>query len=200
MSVMARSDSATLIYLLLLAAAVGWMVYPQFRRQLGSAARLAVTWVFIFLAVIAAYGLWEDVSHISLFRTSVEENSPAVRLQRQDDGHFYADLIVNGAKTRFLIDTGATGVILSAADAAAAGINPSRLNYSGQAATANGVIQTAYVSIDKLRLGNFIDFGFPASVTRSDIPVSLLGQTYLSQFANISIDYDTLTIANKFRR
>ena len=197
---MRSSDYPTLIYLLLLAAAFGWLAYPRFRGRLGSAARLAVTWVFIFLAVIAAYGLWEDFSQTSLLQTAVDDGSPAVSLQRQRDGHFYADLMVNGAKTRFLIDTGASGVILSAEDAAAAGINPSRLSYSSQAVTANGIIQTAHVSIDELRLGEFIDFGFPASVTRSDMPVSLLGQTYLSQFANISINYDTLTIANKFQR
>ena len=196
---MPGSDFPTLIYLLLLAAAVGWMIYPQFRRRLGSAVRLAISWALIFLAVIAAYGLWENAGQVSLFQAAESVNSSAVRLERQGDGHFYADLTVNGEKIRFLIDTGATGVILSAADAAAAGIDPSRLNYSGHAETANGVIQTAYVSIDELRLGNFVDFGFPASVTRSDTPVSLLGQTYLSQFANISINYDTLTIADKFR-
>ncbi len=176
------------------------MVYPQFRRQLGSTVRMAVTWAVIFIAVIAAYGLWQDFGRTLLFQAAVNENSSAVSLRRQHDGHFYADLMVNGAKTRFLIDTGATGVILGAEDAAAAGIDPSTLNYSGQAETANGIIQTARVTIDELRLGDFIDFGFPASVTRSDIPVSLLGQTYLSQFANISINFDTLTIANKLYR
>src|SRR5687768_5558672 len=43
-------------------------------------------------------------------------------LQRADDGHFYAEAQVNGARIRFLVDTGASIVALTPADAQRAGI------------------------------------------------------------------------------
>src|SRR4030095_12896698 len=46
-----------------------------------------------------------------------EAGSGSVTLERSFDGHFYADARVNGATVHFLIDTGATGIALSADDA-----------------------------------------------------------------------------------
>src|SRR4029453_11500450 len=54
-------------------------------------------------------------------QTSVS-GSGTVTLERSYDGHFYADARVNGATVHFLIDTGATGIALSADDARRAGL------------------------------------------------------------------------------
>ena len=191
---MAEIDYVRLLYLLLLAAAVGGLVYAQFRGRLGDAMRMAVTWAMIFFGTIAAYGLWQDFRNAAapLYVTSQSEN--AVAFRRQPDGHFYAGLAVNGHVTRFLIDTGASGIVLSRRDAAAAGIDPGRLRYSGRASTANGIVRTAPVRIDELQLGSFVNRRVPASVTDSDLDVSLLGQSYLSQFDKVVIEGDILTL------
>ncbi len=179
---------------MLLAGAVSGLIYAQFRNRLGDALRTTLTWVMIFFGTIAAYGLWEEfrAAAVPNYVTSQTEN--AVSLRRQADGHFYANLTVNGRETRFLVDTGASGIVLSRRDAAAAGIDPDRLRYSDRASTANGIVKTAPVRIDELRLGGFVNRRVLAYVTSGELDISLLGQSYLSQFGKVVIDGDILTL------
>ena len=57
------------------------------------------------------------------------------------NGHFEVDAQANGQSVRFMVDTGATSIILTEEDARRAGIQPSSLRYSEQIRTANGVIE-----------------------------------------------------------
>src|SRR5688500_2881518 len=56
--------------------------------------------------------------------SSSEEPVPsdAIVLDREYNGHFYADVQINGSPIRVLVDTGATGIALSRSDAQRAGI------------------------------------------------------------------------------
>src|SRR3546814_7567818 len=63
-----------------------------------------------------------------------------VVIPRSEDGHFYADAQVGAATVHFLIDTGATAVALSRADAQRAGISPRAGEFTGTARTANGTV------------------------------------------------------------
>src|SRR3546814_6411871 len=69
------------------------------------------------------------------------------------DGHFYADAQVGAATVHFLIDTGATAVALSRADAQRAGISPRAGEFTGTARTANGTVPLKPVTIDRIRIG-----------------------------------------------
>ena len=66
--------------------------------------------------------------------------------RRSRDGHFYVDADVNGARIRFLIDTGATFVSLSPEDARLAGLRVFESDYTARTATANGVTRVAPVT------------------------------------------------------
>jgi clan AA aspartic protease (TIGR02281 family) len=65
--------------------------------------------------------------------------------------------MVNDAPIRFVVDTGATDLVLSPADAARAGIDPDGLIFSGQAFTANGMVETAPVLLDTVALEGTAD-------------------------------------------
>ena len=60
-----------------------------------------------------------------------------VVIERKSDGHFYADAMVNGQLVRFLVDTGATGVALTAKDARHVGIffSPGEFTVVGKGAS-----------------------------------------------------------------
>ena len=72
------------------------------------------------------------------------------------DGDFVLNLGAKGTPTKFLLDTDATTVALSLADALAAGINRNELVFEGHAETANGVARAAPVRLHESRLGGFV--------------------------------------------
>ena len=87
---------------------------------------------------------------------------------------------VNGRRVEFLVDTGASDVVLAPADAARVGFRAGELRFSGRASTANGDVRLAPVTLRELRIGQFSRRGVPAVVNGAEMPISLLGMSFLS--------------------
>ncbi|RED17501.1 retropepsin-like aspartic protease family protein [Parasphingopyxis lamellibrachiae] len=113
---------------------------------------------------------------------------------RAADGHFYADVRINGATSRMLIDTGATSVVLSRADAQRAGIQARPGEFTAIAQTAGGQIALKPVTIDRMALGPVDTRNVRAMVAESDLPVSLLGQSFLERVGTVEINGDELRL------
>ena len=173
-------------YLVLLLVAVGGWVMVEYRKRLGLALRTAMAWGLIFLGVMAGYGLWNDIRQDVLPRQMVTEGG-TVELPRALDGHYYAQVDINGTGVLFLADTGASNMVLSRRDAERLGIDPEMLVFAGQASTANGTVRTARVTLPEVALGPFRDNDFAAYVTDGEMDVSLLGMDYLRRF-RVEID------------
>jgi aspartyl protease family protein len=187
MTALTGDQIASLVYLSLLTAVIGgWFVVSQ-RRQAGRLAQYAAIWGFIFLGAIVAVGLWGDIRETVAPRQSVMMEGARVELPRAVDGHFYVTMEVNGAPIRFVIDTGASELVLSRADAARAGIEPDGLIFSGRAFTANGMVETAPVTLASVVLGGVADTDVPAVVNAGEMPESLLGMSYLERFSRMEI-------------
>jgi aspartyl protease family protein len=101
---------------------------------------------------------------------------------------------VNGAAVRFLVDTGATSLVLTRRDAARAGIDPDGLVYSVPTMTANGPVFSAAAGIESLRFGPFEDRGVAAMVSGGELAVSLLGMSYLDRFRTLTIEGDRMLL------
>jgi aspartyl protease family protein len=114
-------------------------------------------------------------------------------IPRSPDGHFYADVDLNGTKVHMLVDTGATEIALSRDDARSAGIATSigMPNVVGEGA--DGSIHGEVVTIERVSLGNTTAEGMPAIVLNSG-GQSLLGQSFLAKFASVEIHGDTMTL------
>ena len=82
-----------------------------------------------------------------------------------------------------MADTGASGVVLSQADAARLGIDLESLVYAGQSFTANGMVRTARVRLSAVRLGPWQDDSIGAYVNEGAMEGSLLGMDYLGRYA-----------------
>lgn len=112
-------------------------------------------------------------------------------LTRSPDGHFYADAQVNGARIRFMVDTGATMVALTAADAQRAGIAlPSE---RAKAIGAGGEIEIIPVTIERIALGPLEARSVRGAVA-ARLPVSLLGQSFLNRVGSVEIRGDTMVL------
>lgn len=184
---MSPDNLASLAYLGLLGAAIaGWFVV-QNRDRLGQLAQQAALWALIFIGVIAAAGLWGDIrDDVTPRQTMV--GAQGIEVPQARDGHYYLTLDINGAPVEFVVDTGATDMVLSREDARRAGIDPEALNYFGSAVTANGTVRTARVTLDSVALGQIEDEGLGAVVTDGDLSASLLGMGYLRLFGRIEIE------------
>ena len=180
-------------YLVLLLVAVGGFLLFELRARPGKTLRLAAAWAMIFLGVIALAGLWGDIRQAVAPQARMLEGG-RIEVPMGGDGHFHLTARVNGQPVRFVIDTGATTIALAEDDARRAGIDPDSLAYVGQARTANGMVQTATVMLDSLTIGEIAEYDVPAVVLRSDLDLSLMGMSYLSRFARVSIEGNRLIL------
>ena len=187
-----NSDTyAQLIYLVLLLAAVGGWVLVEYRGRLGAALRTGLAWGLIFIGVMAGYGLWTDMR--SDVRRQAVMVGEAMEVPRAPDGHYYLTLTVSGTPVEFMVDTGATNVVLSRRDAERLGIDPASLVYLGQAQTANGIVRTARVKLNDVQLGSWQDETLAAWVNDGEMDGSLLGMDYLGKF-HIELAADRLLL------
>jgi aspartyl protease family protein len=117
-----------------------------------------------------------------------------VTLARAPDGHFYADAIINGATIHVLVDTGATTVALTRADAQAAGLQFSAGEFTGTAQTAGGSVALKPVVLDRVGIGAVEARNVDAVVVDSALNVSLLGQSWLRRVGKVEIAGDRMVL------
>lgn len=183
-----------LIYLgILVTVLVSWFVVHN-RQSLGKTAQMAAAWVFIFVAVIAAVGLWGDIRKTIMPHQSYVTDQGQIEVPRSNDGHYYLTLTINGKSVPFLVDTGATDVVLTQNDAARIGLNVGDLAYVGRAMTANGEVRTAPVRLQTVELGPIEDRNVAAWVNQGDMEQSLLGMAYLQRWSRIEITGGALVL------
>ena len=187
-------DPALLIYLLILLIGVGSFIFGDFRNRLGQNLQSAAIWVLIFFGAVVLYGFKDSIESQLFPRTAVQQIGDEIILTRAGDGHFYATLTVNKADITFVVDTGATNVVISKDDALRVGLNPDELNYLGRAQTANGTVKTANVRLDEVIFADRVDRDLRASVNGGELDTSLLGMSYLSRFSTIQISGDQLRL------
>lgn len=183
---------ARLLYLVLLGTVVGGYFLVSGRQNLGRTARHGALWALIFLGVVAGVGLWGDVRDQVAPRQSFAEGR--IEVPRGPGWHYDVTLDVNGEPVRFVVDTGATDVVLAHSDAERLGLSLDELTYTGRAETANGTVRVAEVRLDEVRLGDMVDRDVPASVTEGELFSSLLGMRYLERSERISIEGGRLVL------
>jgi aspartyl protease family protein len=179
-------DIARLVYLGLILASVGGWLFVNSRNSMSQTLQNAAVWGLIFVGVVAGYGLWSDIRQDIAPQQALVGDS-RIEIPRDRDGHYNLTLLVNGTPVDFVVDTGATEVVLSQRDAARVGIDPASLAYIGTAQTANGTVRTAPVRLNSVALGDLVDNDVRAVVNEGDLDGSLLGMTYLHLYSRIEI-------------
>lgn len=177
-----------LIYLIVLLLFIGGGTLLAFRGQLGAMIRQATSWALLFALLVIGYGVFSDQRSLHLPHQAVFAETGRVEIPRSRDGHYHIVLDVNGTPIEFIVDTGASDVVLSRGDALRAGIDPENLIFSGLAQTANGRVETAPVRLREVRLGAMSDANVRAVVNGGEMRRSLLGMSYLNSFDRIEIN------------
>ena len=112
-------------------------------------------------------------------------------------GHFVVDGQINGGSIRFLVDTGATAVSLSSADASRLGIDY-RKGQPGLMGTANGTAMAYRVKLDTVRVGNIVVNDVEAAVMEGNqMPFALLGMSFLNRM-EMKREGQTMVLTKRF--
>ena len=184
---MGNFDTGNLIYLVVLLVMVAGWFFMQSREGLNKTLQYGAVWAMIFIGGAAAVGLWQDISRDARTPQFSVAGSDQIVVPRARDGHYYLTAQVNDAAVRFVVDTGATDMVLTQADAKRAGLDPATLAYLGRANTANGEVRTAFVRLEQVQLGEIVDRDVAAVVNEGQMEQSLLGMGYLQRWGRIEI-------------
>ena len=104
-----------------------------------------------------------------------------VRIPRGHNGHYYVTGYINGHSTDFMVDTGASAVVLNLNQAKALGIDY-RNGDSIKINTANGMADARDVVLSKLAIGNITLYNIRCIVNIGSHPtIALLGNSFLSK-------------------
>jgi aspartyl protease family protein len=164
---------------------VGWLVMVARRTPKPSGMSL-LAWGLLFAVFLAATGVIQDMRD-GFATKGASFTETTVELPRAPDGHYYVTIDINDTPTRFVVDTGATGIVLTRAAAEGAGVDLENLPFFKTADTANGTVKTAPVILDEVALGPFFDRRVRAYVNSGEMQTSLLGMEYLARFQRLEI-------------
>jgi aspartyl protease family protein len=124
---------------------------------------------------------------------AMPEAGPSTVIERGDNGHYFADAQVNGMTVRFVVDTGASGVALTAADAQRVGLQFSPAEFEVIGSGASGTVSGKRVTLDRVTLGGKTVENVEGAILANS-EMSLLGQSFLGRMGRIEIAGDRMTI------
>lgn len=107
----------------------------------------------------------------------------AAMVSRAPDGHYWAEAVVDDRHVRFLVDTGATAVALTAEDARRLGLRPEALRYDASVRTASGESRAARVTLAYVAVAGARVDRVEALVIERGLPASLLGMSFLGRLS-----------------
>lgn len=186
---------------------VGSSVILQLRQGgIGRMLRYAIAWIAIFLVVLTVYAfraefgfvrdrvIAELVPQRGMDARSGPGGEASISFQPRGGGHYVVDALVNGTSIRFMVDTGASDVVLTQADARRIGINPESLSYTQRYNSANGVVRGAPIRLGRVQIGPIEVQDVRASVNQQPMQGSLLGMSFLNRLSGYEVRDGVLTL------
>ena len=129
------------------------------------------------------------------FRWTDSEGRTTVTLDKLQNGHFGAEVVVDGVAIRAMVDTGASATVLTREDARLVGFDPERLNYSIPVSTANGIAQAARVTAGEISVGAISRRNVPVLVAADGaLEESLLGMNFIGTLSGFDVRGDRMIL------
>jgi aspartyl protease family protein len=171
------------------------------RLPLGQVAKMALAWVAIFAALFAIFSfrfeflnIWERVKADFAGTAGQSINGEAISLKRQDDGHYWLQVDINGKPVDFMIDSGATTTAMSAKSAAETNVDVDSEGYPVVISTANGRVTAERGNVQLLQVG-------PHKLTDHHVVVSdnfgdtnVLGMNFLDSMKSWKVEGNVMTL------
>lgn len=197
-----KDDSAHALLMLL------WLIFPVSalaarRLPLKSTAKMALAWVAIFALGLVVV-IWRD-SYRAMWASAQElfygkdqsVTGGTVNIAMADDGHFWANVVVNGVSRRMLIDSGATTTSLSLDTAQAAGLDLEQSPFPTVLDTANGSVVARVSTVKLLTIGTIRAHDLPVVVAKEFGDMDVIGMNFLSKLKAWRVEGRTLVLEPK---
>lgn len=204
---LAQGEFAHVAYLVILLVFVGSALLGR-GLGAGEVVRSAAAWLAILLVIVGAYAYRDELSGAGArilgvlapgipvpgrLAGGIDEDS--VMITRSMDGHFAVRASIDIVPVTLMVDTGASFVTLTTADARRIGIDTSGLRFTSPVRTANGTINTAQVTLDRISVGPIERRNVPALVApQGSLDQSLLGLSFLNTLHGYTITGDRLIL------
>lgn len=179
------------------------------RRDMAGALRGALVWMLGFVVLIGLYSYRGDIAGIAdrvagelVPGRAVGLSGAAgrqVMVTRTGDGHFRLEATVDGEALSFLVDTGASVVVLGRRAAEAIGIDASRLRYGARVQTANGVAKAEMVWLKSVAVGEIRREQVAAAIVEGEgggEGINLLGMSFLGTLSSFDFRGDRLVLTD----
>ncbi|GGO06392.1 aspartic protease [Iodidimonas muriae] len=180
---------------------IGGLIVLSLRLHYRDFFRNVAIWSGIVLVLAVAYAFRHEIGMVADRVAGVATSErgysagDAMVFERDRNGHFLVRADISGREITFLVDTGASNVVLSPKDAQKLGINPRREQFFERYYTANGVVMGAPVILPQISIGDHIHIeNVRASVTEGDLHMSLLGMSFLNRLGGFEITGERLTL------
>lgn len=201
---LSQQQTAQLVPLVIILIVIAGGLFSR-RRRFSELFGGLLLWVGIFGIAIVGYTLRDDIQglasrvfgELSPGIAVVDSNAGTATFRRGMGGHFQVKADINGAQIPLIFDTGASAVVLTAADARKAGIDTGRLRYTVSVSTANGMGKAASVRLDNMNVGGIERRGVRAFVAEEDaLDTSLLGMTFLETLKRYAVSANSLELVD----
>jgi aspartyl protease family protein len=169
------------------------------RLPLSYVAKAGLAWIAIFAALFAIFsfrfefiGIWERVKADISGTAGQSISGEAIELRRQDDGHYWIMVDINGKPVRFMVDSGATMTAINAITARDAGIEAD--GYPIILSTANGRVAAKRANVQSLVVGPHRIENHPVVVSESFGDINLLGMNFLNSMQSWRVEANVMII------
>jgi len=179
-----------------------------FRVRFGGLLRIlasAAAWTLIIVALVGLYTYRADFGDVAAsWLDGLNTPEPVVGqggevvIKGRSGSEFFVAARVDDRPVRFVLDTGASSVVLTAEDAQRIGLDFRQLDFSAPVATANGSAMAAPVRLARIAVGPIVIANVRALVTRPGaMRESLLGMTFLDRLDSFTVERGKLTLRAK---
>lgn len=175
---------------------------------LGHMMRNIAIWTVIILGLVTGYQYQYELLNIANRVTaglipgnaisgSNADGTHTVSIGQSSNGHFEVNALVNDRHVHFLVDTGASTIVLTPQDAEKAGIDISSLSYTNPISTANGRTMAASVRLNEIKIGNITRHNLRALVSQQgQLSGSLLGMNFMNSLSSYTVQRDQLIMTD----
>ena len=169
------------------------------RLPLGYVAKAGLAWIAIFATLFAIFsfrfefiGIWERLKADISGTAGQNISGEAIELRRQDDGHYWLMVNINGEPVRFMVDSGATLTAINAAKAREAGVEAD--GYPIILGTANGRIAAKRGVVRLLSVGPHSIENHQVVVSERFGDVNVLGMNFLNSLQSWRVEANMMVL------